>query len=282
MSNQPARTPGQTDLLTLNRAATVARLLSGVAHEVNNALQVIGGTTELLQTTPGLSPSIADGLQRIAVQNTRAATAIQEVMIFARQKIEAAGRTNLREIATRSVALRAFAIGRARLSVTIDAPATGRFSVNGNSAILQLALLNLIVNAEQALAGRAGGAIRVELEESPGSVVLRVLDNGPGIDGAAVDEMFELVLYDAIAGRGERAGIGCGPSGGRTVWGDADAEGSGCRRVLRDATARSMNELVPVLGLQSPVPLVNAGLKTVAVDETTLRPVPDSAGAVCR
>ena len=49
MSNQPARTPGQTDLLTLNRAATVARLLSGVAHEVNNALQVIGGTAELLQ-----------------------------------------------------------------------------------------------------------------------------------------------------------------------------------------------------------------------------------------
>ena len=206
MSNQPARTPGQTDLLTLNRAATVARLLSGVAHEVNNALQVIGGTTELLQTTPGLSPSIADGLQRIAVQNARAATAIQEVMIFARQKMEGAGRTNLREIATRSVALRAFAIGRARLSVTIDAPATGRFYVNGNSAILQLALLNLIVNAEQALAGRAGGAIRVELEESPGYVVLRVSDNGPGIDGATVDEMFD--SFFTTRSREEASGLG--------------------------------------------------------------------------
>ena len=206
MSNQPARTPGQTDLLTLNRAATVARLLSGVAHEVNNALQVIGGTTELLQTTPGLSPSIADGLQRIAVQNARAATAIQEVMIFARQKMEGAGRTNLREIATRSVALRAFAIGRARLSVTIDAPATGRFYVNGNSAILQLALLNLIVNAEQALAGRAGGAIRVELEESAGYVVLRVSDNGPGIDGATVDEMFD--SFFTTRSREEASGLG--------------------------------------------------------------------------
>ena len=105
MSNQTARTPGPTDLLTLNRAATVARLLAGVAHEVNNALQVIGGTTELMQTTPGLPASVADGLQRIAVQNTRAAAAIQEVMLFARQK-DATGRTNLREIASRSVALR--------------------------------------------------------------------------------------------------------------------------------------------------------------------------------
>jgi signal transduction histidine kinase len=206
MSNQPAKTPGQTDLLTLNRAATVARLLAGVAHEVNNALQVIGGTTELLQTTPGLSPPVADGLQRIAVQNARAAAAIQEVMIFARQKMEGAARTNLREIATRSVTLRAFAIGRARLSITIDAPATGRFYVNGNGAILQLALLNLIVNAEQALAGRPGGAIRVELEESPGHVVLRVSDNGPGIDAAAVDEMFD--SFFTTRSREEASGLG--------------------------------------------------------------------------
>jgi len=133
MSNQTARTPGTTDLLTLNRAATVARLLAGVAHEVNNALQVIGGTTELMQTTPGLPASVADGLQRIAVQNTRAAVAIQEVMLFARQK-DAPGRTNLREIASRSVALRSFSIGRARLTIALEAPTAGRFVVNGNAA----------------------------------------------------------------------------------------------------------------------------------------------------
>jgi len=205
MSNQTARTPGPTDLLTLNRAATVARLLAGVAHEVNNALQVIGGTTELMQTTPGLPASVADGLKRIAVQNTRAAAAIQEVMLFARQK-DATGRTNLREIASRSVALRSFAVGRARLTIALDAPTTGRFVVNGNAALLQLAVLNLIVNSEQALAGQKGGAIRVELEEAPGSVVLRVTDNGPGVDQAARAELFE--SFFTTRSRDEASGLG--------------------------------------------------------------------------
>jgi signal transduction histidine kinase len=206
MSNQTGNMPGPTDLLTLNRAATVARLLSGVAHEVNNALQVIGGTTELLQTTPGLPQSVLDSLQRIAVQNTRAATAIQEVMTFARQKVDGVARTNLREIANRSVALRSFAIGRARLSIAVDAPPTGRFLVNGNAGLLQLAMLNLIVNAEQALAGQQGGTIRVALEDAPGYVVLRVSDNGPGVDQAAADDVF--ASFFTTRSREEASGLG--------------------------------------------------------------------------
>jgi len=198
--------PTPADLVTLNRAATVARLLAGVAHEVNNALQVIGGTTELLQTTPGLPASVVDGLQRIAVQNTRAATALQEVMLFARHRTDVTSRTNLREIARSSVALRSFAIGRARLSIVLDAPSTGRFLVNSNGSLLQLALLNLIVNAEQALAGRPGGTIRVELEESGPSVVLRVLDNGPGVDRAAADGLFE--SFVTTRSREEASGLG--------------------------------------------------------------------------
>jgi nitrogen-specific signal transduction histidine kinase len=217
MSNQFVGTPSATDLLTLSRAATVARLLAGVAHEVNNALQVIGGTTELLQITPGLPASVTEGLQRIAVQNTRAATALQEVMLFARQKMDATGRTNLREVADRSAALRAFAIGRARLRIAVDVPVSGRFLVTGNDGLLQLAVLNLIVNAEQALAGQNGGVIRLELEELPGYVVL---------------------LHDTTASRGERVGIVSGTPSCRTMRGHAGAADTGCWRVFRDAPAR--------------------------------------------
>jgi two-component system C4-dicarboxylate transport sensor histidine kinase DctB len=206
MSNQTGTLPGPTDLLTLNRAATVVRLLAGVTHEVNNALQVIGGTTELLQAMPGLPAPVVDGLQRIVVQNTRAATAMQEVMTFARQKVDGSVRTNLREIAARSMALRSFAIGRARLSIAIDAPPTGRFLVSGNAGLLQLALLNLIINAEQALAGQQGGAIRLALEESAGYVVLRVSDNGPGVERTVANDLF--TPFFTTRPRDEASGLG--------------------------------------------------------------------------
>jgi two-component system C4-dicarboxylate transport sensor histidine kinase DctB len=127
-------------------------------------------------------------------------------MLFARQKVDATDRTNLREVATRSVALRSFAIGRARLSIQVDAPSTGQYLVTGNDALLQLAVLNLIVNAEQALAGQQGGAIRVELAELPGYVVLRVSDNGPGVDGTAAEKLFE--SFFTTRPREEASGLG--------------------------------------------------------------------------
>jgi signal transduction histidine kinase len=206
MSNQTGTLPGPADLIAFNRAATVVRLLSGVAHEVNNALQVIGGTTELLQAMPGLPAPVVDGLQRITVQNTRAATALQDLMTFARQKVDGSARANLREIAARSAALRSFAIGRARLSIAVDAPPTGRFLVSGNAGLLQQALLNLIDNAEQALAGQQGGAIRVALEESAGYVVLRVSDNGPGVERTAANDLF--TPFFTTRSREEASGLG--------------------------------------------------------------------------
>ena len=58
----------------------------------------------------------------------------------------------------------------------------------------------------QALAGQKGGAIRVELEEAPGSVVLRVTDNGPGVDQAARAELFE--SFFSTRSRDEASGLG--------------------------------------------------------------------------
>jgi two-component system NtrC family sensor kinase len=196
--------PGRADLVTLNRAATVARLLAGVAHEVNNALQVIGGTTELLQDTPGLPEPVAKGFGRIGEQNVRAATTISNVLSFSRQK-DVRGRVNLREIARQSAVLRAFSIGRAQLAITVDVPPDGRFAVEGSGMRLQLAVLNLIVNAEQALAGRRGGAIRLTLEE-PGDVVLRVSDDGPGVDAGIAGRIFD--PFFTTRPREEASGLG--------------------------------------------------------------------------
>jgi signal transduction histidine kinase len=173
---------------------------------VNNSLQVIGGLAELLQDTPGVPAGVADGLKRIHGQHAKAAGAIAEVMLFARQKADMRGRVNMRDLAVRSVALRAFAIGRARLAITVDPPKDGRVDVAGSASLLQQAVLNLIVNAEQSLAGQKDGAIRVEMELPEGWVVLRVSDNGRGVDPAIADRLFE--PFVTTRPRDESSGLG--------------------------------------------------------------------------
>jgi signal transduction histidine kinase len=203
--NGPAP-PGQDDLVTLNRSATVARLVAGVFHELNNSLQVIGGLAELLQDTPGLPNSVTDGLRRIHGQNAKAGIAIAELMAFVRQKADVAGRVNMRDLTTRAVGLRAFAIGRARLTTSFEPPKNGVVDVNGHASLLMQAVLNLIVNAEQSLAGQQGGTIRIEMELPEGWVEVRVVDNGRGIDEAIADRLFEPFI--TTRSRDDSSGLG--------------------------------------------------------------------------
>ena len=206
MAKDAPAPPGQEDLVTLNRSATVARVVAGVFHELNNSLQVIGGLAELLQDTPGLPDSVTDGLRRIHGQNAKAGIAIAEVMAFARQKTGVPGGVNMRDLTTRAVSLRAFAVGRARLTIAFDPPKTGVVDVNGHANLLMQAVLNLIVNAEQSLAGQQDGTIRIEMELPPGWVVLRVVDNGSGVDQSIVDRLF--APFVTTRSRDDSSGLG--------------------------------------------------------------------------
>lgn len=177
-------------LLALNRSATTARLLSGVVHDVNNALQVISGTSELLSSRTDLPEAIGPALERLRRQTLRAAEALSEVQLFTRGSLSDRTPVNLREVAEHSLALRAFTIRRAGLTSRLDAPDRDQPIVTGNRTRLQQALLNLIVNAEQALAGRAGEIV-VELAADGDWRIVRVFDKGPGIALQPPDRAFE-------------------------------------------------------------------------------------------
>lgn len=184
------KSPRREALLALNRSTTAARLLSGVVHDVNNALQVISGTVELLSSRPDLPATIGPSLDRLGRQAARAASVLADVQQFTRASMTEIGRVNLREVAEHSLALRAFAIKRANLTSKLDAPEGQHFYVNGNRAQLQQAMLNLIMNAEQALAGR-GGDVRLALESDGAHVIVRVTDRGPGVSVEPLDQAFD-------------------------------------------------------------------------------------------
>lgn len=197
--------PSRDALVALNRAATAARLLSGVVHDVNNVLQVISGTVELMASRADLPATMSGSLDRLTRQTTRAAKVLADVQQFTRDSMTDVGRVNLREVAEHSLALRAFAIKRASLTSRLQASEGQQFYVQGNRAQIQQVLLNLIVNAEQALAGR-GGEVLVELDADDTWVMARVSDKGPGVSVEPLERAFDAFVSTRDAWDG--AGLG--------------------------------------------------------------------------
>ena len=192
--------------LTLNRLATIARLVAGAAHEVNNALQVIGGSAELLQNRTDLPEPVQKTLTRIRDQAARAASAMTGVVALSRaQPDRATYLVDVCDIATRAVELRRYSIGRADLTVQLDVPSEPQL-VTGHRLHLLQAALNMIQNAEQVLAPRRSGRILVAVVPDGDHVVLRVADDGPGVPPADVDRIFQ--PFVTTSPRPESTGLG--------------------------------------------------------------------------
>jgi signal transduction histidine kinase len=168
----------------------VAKLLSGAAHEVNNALQIISGTIEMLESRADTPPAYREALARLKGQGNRAAAALGHVMTFARAPRGGGGPVNVREVVEESLALREFAIRRAGLTARVEADPSVQYVVTGNHADLQQTLLNIVMNAEQALRGTSG-TIVVQLSVEDAAVVLRVIDEGPGVGIDPPDRAFQ-------------------------------------------------------------------------------------------
>jgi signal transduction histidine kinase len=179
------------DLVVLNRSTIVARSLAAAAHSVNNSLLVISGTVELLESAPGPAVAPAGALDRIRTQAELAADAIRDVTDFARADVVSQARVDLHDVAARTVAMRAFPARRARVQLSF-APADGTpLMVHGNAALLLQAVLNLVINAEDALAGTKNATIAVETMRSHTEARLRVSDSGVGVAATDRDRVFQ-------------------------------------------------------------------------------------------
>jgi len=197
---------GPDDIVALNRLITLARVLAGTAHDVNNALQIIGGSAELLEGRDDLPDPARRALRRIQSQSARAASAVSDVMRFARDRGDVTAVVSMKDVVIRAMAMRLFLVRRAGIVLDFDAAESPAPKVSGRASELQQAVLNLIMNAEQALAGQLGGTISMSLSEESGQAVLRTLDNGPGLDESLGERAFD--AFVTTRSRRDSPGLG--------------------------------------------------------------------------
>jgi C4-dicarboxylate-specific signal transduction histidine kinase len=168
------------DLVYINRMTTVGHVLPAVAHELNNALQVIGGLVELLGMKGELPADVRDKVQKIGAQSNRSAGMMREFVAFARRD-ETSTRIDVQKAIEHALGLRRYHLSRARIDVVVDAP-TEPLTIRADShAVLQV-LLNLIINAEEALHAMPQGQreLRFSVSSDAETVACTIRDSGPG------------------------------------------------------------------------------------------------------
>jgi two-component system C4-dicarboxylate transport sensor histidine kinase DctB len=167
-------------------------------HDINNALQVIGGSAELIGAQSELGPAGQRRIQAIATQTTRVSTTLARLTAFTQPGAAGHQVVDLAALVENAVALRAFTLNRAGIAVTVRrSPAEPCLASVDRRRILQVCL-NVLLNAEAALADRPDATLQIRLERSGPDCCVSFTDNGPGIseeararlvDAAAVPEI---------------------------------------------------------------------------------------------
>lgn len=175
--------------MPINRLTVLGRSVASVLHQVNNQLQVISGTLELVTAKP-LSDELSRRLARIQGSTQKAATAVDDLLRFARGGSEPAAPIEIASLLERAIALVRYQYGRASIAVSLEVSGSLPH-VHGHAAELQQALLNLLLNAQQALASSPRKEVTISAHHAGGEVVVSVSDSGPSIEPVLRERIFD-------------------------------------------------------------------------------------------
>ena len=207
------------DLIFAEKMATVGRLASGVAHEVGNPLASIIGFVDLLEQSPEDRALADDLLPRVRSELDRINRIIRDLLDYARptgnthlelEAIQEVGEgTSLQEVIDSASKLVTVQKRFAEVRFDDQVPATlPAVAVPWNR--LQQVVLNLFVNAAEAMAGR--GVIHVGIvadaeATQAGLVTVEIRDEGPGIDPRLGSNIYEPFFTTKEVGAGTGLGL---------------------------------------------------------------------------
>ena len=196
-------------LLQAEKMAALGQTISGVAHELNNPLATILTWAERLSKRTPLDDQVRRGLETILSESERAARIVRNLLTFARKRQTTRAMVDVNQVVRETLALRTH--DQRLINITIiDALAAGLPPVFADSYQLQQVLLNLVINAEQAMLAEHGrGTLVVRTWHDNGSdlVILEINDDGPGIPDDVQPKIFDPFFTTKDVGKGTGLGL---------------------------------------------------------------------------
>ncbi len=217
-------------LRAAEKLQAVGTLAAGVAHDFNNLLAAILLHARLLERQPQAAAEAAAAIRALAEEGSEV---VRELLYLARR--EGVPPTTLdlaRLVAQQEGVLRHLLPAGVALALELEPEPV---PVVGDPVGLRRLLLNLVLNARDALSER-GGVVAVRVEHAAGRAVLEVADDGPGIPAEVQERLFEPFFTLRRQGRGSGLGLAVVHSIVTAHGGEVDVrsrEGEGTRFVVR-------------------------------------------------
>ena len=220
----------QAKLAHSEKMATIGRLVSGVAHEVNNPLAAILGFTDLLLENPQIPDNAREDLQIILHETQRTKDIVQDLLSFARQRPVQRELVHVNTVLRQTIKLRSYDFASHGVEVREEfdeklPPALG------DTQQLQQVFLNILNNAYDAVQESGHrGQIAIRTQHRGESIEIAVADNGTGI--TEPERIFDPFYTTKQAGKGTGLGLSIcygivRAHGGEILcWNNADHPGS--------------------------------------------------------
>ena len=198
-------------LLQAEKLAALGQTISGVAHELNNPLATILTWAERLSQRPSgeIDERTKRGLETILSESERAAKIVRNLLTFARKRQSTRAMVDLNHVVRETLALRVYEHRINNIAI-VEALAAGLPQVFADAHQVQQVLLNLMINAEQAMLtanGRGTLVVRSWHDMDRDAVILEINDDGPGIAKEVQPKIFDPFFTTKEVGKGTGLGL---------------------------------------------------------------------------
>jgi len=205
-SREKALKGAQAALIQSEKMAAFGQLGAGIAHEIKNPLAGILGLAQLSLRKIEKESALAKNLSIIEKETNRCTTIIQNLLRFARQEKVAFEPVKINRVVTDAMAIVEHQLEMNRVTLKQNLAAELPI-ISGNANQIQQVLINLMINAQQAMEGRAGEVSVTTSHHDSGYVQIQVRDTGPGIPADLQSKIFEPFFTTKEVGKGTGLGL---------------------------------------------------------------------------
>ncbi|MBX3566048.1 MAG: GAF domain-containing protein [Sphingomonas sp.] len=195
-------------LYQTEKLSALGSLLAGVSHELNNPLSIVVAQAVMMERQ-SQGGELAERAQKIRKAADRCARIVQTFLAMARQKRPEREPVDLNAVAMAAYDLAEYGLRTDGIAATREL-AAALPTISADSDQLHQIIINLLVNAQQAMGDTAPPDRRLILRtaegETAGTVILEVIDNGPGIPDDMRRRIFE--PFYTTKPQGEGTGVG--------------------------------------------------------------------------